>query len=383
MAKLLFLFMSQGAASPGATKRVYPTERCGVKYMDAFAGEGYFKMLDTLLKNQVIDDLKIFYESNVQPGIASWVKGPSTYCEVIPEIRFVEEYIEEDTIIFVRGGFKHWHDLLLKYKGKNWLLLYAANTGREKWAWWDIVFDDILCRNEIDRHGRYWFPFIKPINEEMFFPEPEDASSRRFNGIYKYDFCIGASHVHDRKGQWRVVDGIIEYNKVYGGLFAVMPGAPRRGLKTIRMINEKLKRAKYVDMRGHVHRTELRKIFNDSKYFLHFGAHGQNDRGPLEALACGTPSVIASPKYHAPFLSQAGCDIDNPVSVAEYLHNLVRLWDPEMKVLSYKFYKEECGFNEVIIPRMALLFDMLHALQPGTLRSKHIIKNSFVPYGDI
>lgn len=375
MAKLLFLFMSQGSASPGTTERVYPTKQCGEKYMDAFAGEGYFKMLDALLKNYVIDDLKIFFESNVQPGIASWVKGPSTYCEVIPEIRFVEEYIEEDTIIFVRGGFKHWHDLLLKYKGKNWLMLYAANTGRERWAWWDIVFDDLRCANKIDRHGRYWFPFIKPINEEMFFPE----DMIRQQPVPQWDFCIGASHVHDRKGQWRVVDGIIEYNKKYGDLSAVMPGAPRRGLKTRQMINEKLKLSRFVDICGHVHRTELRRIFNDSKYFIHFGQHGQNDRGPIEALACGTPVVIGSPGYHAPFLSNTcytGCNIDDPVSVAESLKTLLGCWTIEEKSKAYQKYKQESGFNEVVLPRMTLLFDLLKSLKP-TDKSKNIIMETF------
>jgi hypothetical protein len=362
--------MSQGAASPGTTKRVYPTNDCGTKYMDAFAGEGYFKMLDVLLKNKVIDDLKIFFESNVQPGIASWVKGPSTYCEVIPEIRFVEEYIEEDTIIFVRGGFKHWHDLLLKYKNKNWLLLYGANTGRERWTWWDIIFDDILCKNEIDRHGRYWFPFIKPINEEMFFPE----DTIRQQPIPQWDFCIGASHIHDRKGQWRIFNAILEYNKKYGELHTIMPGGPRRGLKTLEMIKN-LPNAKYVETPGHVHRTELQRIFNDSKYFIHFGAHGQNDRGPIEALACGTPVVIGSPSYHAPFLSDicyTGCNINDPVSIAESLKILLERWTIEEKSKTYWKYKKKSGFNEIIIPRMIMLFSLIKHMKP-TIKAKQLI----------
>ena len=367
--KVVFLFMSQGSASPGTTKRVYPTNPCGEKYMDAFAGEGYFKMLEALVKNNTISDLKIFFESNVQPGIASWIKDSSVYCEVIPEIRFVDEYIDKDTIIFVRGGFKHWHDFLLKYKDQNWLLLYAANTGRERWSWWDIVFDDLECRNQIDRHGRYWFPFIKPINEQMFFPENDQP--------LKWDFCIGASHIHDRKGQWRVVEAISEYNKRYGEINCVMPGAPRRGLKTVEMIKN-LPGIKHVEMPGHVHRTKLREIFNQSKYFIHLGAHGQNDRGPIEALACGTPIVIGSPKYHAPFLSRIGyigCNINEPISIASSLKTLNNLWTPEEKNNTFEDYKRESGFKEVVIPRMQVLFDILSSSKPSE-KSKQAIKKA-------
>lgn len=288
--KLLFLFMSQSSAPAGSYSKWEPKTDCAPEYHERFNAEGYFAMLQQLVDEDVIKNLKIFYESNKGPGLANWVKGKNVHCEVIPEIRFVEKYIEEDTIIWVRGGFKHWHDWLLQYKGKNWLMLYAANTGREKWKWWDIIFDDICMTNFLDTHERYYFPFIKPIDDKFFSPD--------FSIKKKYDICIGASHIHDKKGQWRVVELLIEYHKKYGKhLSAVMPGAIRHGVETNKMIS-KLKDLNVDFIGRHINRKELVQIFNESKISIFFGTHGQNDRGPLESLSCGTPVIIGSPKYH-------------------------------------------------------------------------------------
>jgi len=369
--KVVFLFMSQGCASPGSTERTYPKHQCGTKYMDDFAGEGYFKLLDALVKNETITDLKIFFESNVQPGLASWVTGENVYCEVIPEIRFVEEYIDKDTIIFARGGFKHWHDFLLKYKGKNWLMLYAANTGRQRWTFWDIILDDLRDFHSIDKYGRYYFPFVKPINEDMFYPKNDTP--------IEWDFCIGASHIHDRKGQWRALEAIIEYNRKYGEIRAVMPGAPRRSIKTHEMLL-RLDEMRWVETPGHVHRTQLREILNGSKYFIHLGAHGQNDRGPLEALACGTSTIIASPGYHAPFLTDCcftGCNLDDKESIANSMHFLRNAWTPQDKIKTYNFYKKKSGFEGVVIPKMTSLFSLLSMAHP-CLQAKKEIRQIFL-----
>lgn len=308
MTKLTFLFMSRGAASQGSTPDNWKADKeCGNHYNVAFYKEGYFRLLEELLKMGVIDRLNIFYESNRNPGIAKWVEHPNAYCAVIPEIRFAEQYIDEDTILWIRGGFKQWLGWLYeKYKGKNWMLMYPANTGRERWEHWDIILDDIATRFlEPDKFGRITFPFIKPIDTDFY--KPIDMKM-------KYDVCIGNSHVHDKKGQWRVVKAIEEYEKKFRKpLNVVLPGAVFRGEQTNKMmkkinknhgalITKRGKLKSKFTLTGHVDKTELVNILNQSKIAVFLGAHGQNDRGPLEALACGCRIILGFPNYHTNLL---------------------------------------------------------------------------------
>lgn len=292
---VVFLFMAQGNAVPGSTPDDWePREPCHPMYHEDFAHEGYFKLMGDLLRNGVIPELQIFYESNHGPGLAKWVDHPKAHCAVIPEIRFAEPYIREDTVVFVRGGFKHWHDWLMKYKSKNWLMLYAANTGRGRWNWWDIILDDLGMTCNKDRFGRLYLPFIKPIDDEFFCPTVDD---------YRWDIMMGSSHIHDKKGQWRVLEVMKAYEKRYNKRpNAVLPGAPRRGLKTNELLQSIHSKEWDIPMPGHVSRAELKLIYNQSRIALFLGSHGQNDRGPLEALACGTPVMIGSPGYHTSWI---------------------------------------------------------------------------------
>lgn len=314
---VVFLFMSQGNAPAGSTPDNWqPNSPCADFYHEDFAHEGYFKLMGDLLSMKWIDKLSIFFESNRGPGFANWVDHPRAYCAVVPEIRFVEPYIKENTVVFVRGGFKHWHDWLLKYKGKNWLILYAANTGRGRWNWWDVILDDLGMTSFLDSFGRLYLPFIKPIDDVFFSPTVEKA---------KWDVMIGSSHIHDKKGQWRGLKVLQAYEKKYQKrLSAVMPGSTRRGTKTIEML-EVIKREGWeIYMPGHVSREKLKSIYNRSRMGLYLGAHGQNDRGPLEALSCGTPILLGSPEYHTTWLRKIPSvftlvDKDNYQTIASVL----------------------------------------------------------------
>lgn len=369
MKKLVFLFMSRSSASPNTTERKIPTNSCGKYYIDAFKEECYFKMLEELLKIGVIDKLDIFYESNIQPGLANWINDKRVYSEVIPEIRFVKDYIDDDSIIFVRGGFKHWYELLLSYKSKNWLMLYAANTGREKWPFWDIILNDTNSNtNIIDTNGRYYFRFIKPTNEEVFY-------YKNISPIY--DACIGASHIHDKKGQYHALEAIKILNEDLSNNFSfVMPGAPRGGLNTNKMFNE-LKFIKNVNYIGYVSKPQLCDIFNMSKLFIHMGNHGQNDRSVLEALACGTPVVIKSPMYHD-FDLKYHADIfpegDNPLKLANYLKEKLKKYDQLDKERIFREYKNNYGFKEIVIPRMARLLNFMFDNKPN-INNKRRLSN--------
>ena len=370
---VVFLFMSQSSASPGEIPDDWTAKNPCASQYNHHNSEGYFKQLGELKKQGAIKDLKVFYESNKGPGYANWIKDVD--CQVIPEIRLVDKYIKKDTIIFVRGGFKHWHDWLLKYKGQNWLMLYAANTGRQRWEWWDVVLNDLKIVNYVDKTERYWHHFIKPIDEDTFYP---DYKAPPF-----YDLCIGASHIHDRKGQWRTVKVLEEYYKLYGTkLNCIMPGSFRRSAKTLEMIKYLEKQNHKIYLPGMLLRNDLRTVFNTTKYFIHLGAHGQNDRGPLEALACGTPVILGSPEYHAELMYNDNSitfipkDINDFKGVAKYLHCLLKNWKPEFRKEVYTKYESKLGFTESC-NRMQALLSLMYISKKPTLEAKMKIKKAF------
>jgi len=359
--KVVFLFMSKGNATPGTIKTdAWKYQECSPAYQKIHGDEGYFTMFKSLLDQGTITDLKVFFESNNHPGRAQFVEGAENW--VIPEIRLVEEYIDDDTVIFVRGGFKHWHDFLLKYKGKNWLMIYAANTGRDKWTWWDIVFDDLLMANEIDRHGRYRFPFIKPTNENTF--------GIMVNKL-KYDICIGASNIHDKKGQWRTVKLLEVFKSKYGYYpTAVMPGGLRRSTKTLEMLKSYFF-SNEVECPGTLSRSELSKLFASCRIFMHLGAGGQNDRSILEAHCCGLPVCFSNTSRFTPLLKHDNFSTyifdgnDSYDKWAEQLYDILHDYQPGDKIERHYIYKERMGYEQVALPYLSILFSTLAGTRPS------------------
>lgn len=372
MVKVIFLYMSNGNATPGSYPADWkPTHPCGPHYEQAYGTEGYFTLLKKLLDVGVIDDLKVFFESNVRPGIANFVKHPKAYSAVIPEIRQSAWAIEKDSIIFVRGGFRHWHNFLTPYKDKNWLMLYGANTGRERWTWWDVILDDLHMKNKVDRYGRYWFPFIKPIDPNIFRPQYIEP---------KFDLCMGASRVHDKKGQWRTFSLIPEIEKRLGRpIKALLPGSRRNGVQSNKMYSALDSGQFDVLQIGHAHRSRLADYINQSKVFVHLGTSGQNDRGPLEALSCGIPTIIGSPEYHTPKLRVVdGCyvfeNMKDMEAIVERICNLIE--DPEFsKNEIVDSFQKHLGFQESVF-QMAKLFNYMVTFPP-TEKTKNLMPAIF------
>jgi hypothetical protein len=80
----------------------------------------------------------------------------------------------------------------------------------------------------------------------------------------------------------------------------IIPSSGRRGVHTTPFLD--WAREYGATFPGHVSKKELVRIFSQSKMAVFLGAHGQNDRGPLEALSSGCPVIIGSPTYHTPAL---------------------------------------------------------------------------------
>ena len=360
--RLIYLFMSKGPAPTGSIRNCDLNQPCSSGYTDNSTGlytEGYFYLLKRMLDHGIIDDLLVFYESNRGYGRANWGHGIQGY--VVPEIRFVDKFIKPGDIIYARGGFRTWFEWLKsKKKDGHWLINYSANTGRQKWTIWDIVFWDLNEIYDLDRHGRLWYYFVKPIHP-MFKLDPNIEPI--------YDFCIGASHIHDKKGQWRTIEVLKEYQKMYHWRKpkCVLPGSIMRGTET-RKIQENIKRYNLdVTLTGMLPRSKMcSEVYNKSKIFVHLGTHGQNDRGPLEAFACGNIIILGSSSYHSPILYKENrhiCDVvedlNNYKNIASLMFNERVLWSKELRNKSSLYFKKSCDIETRIIPDMKRLFGFI------------------------
>jgi hypothetical protein len=364
--KLIFWYTQQGSAKPGTCEwqpQIKAENFYAVNKDAGLESEGYLHMLKSLLDKGVMDAVDVYIESPRGAGTHSYFNGQIT-CRVIPNIKMMDQYVKPGDVIFARGGFRSWFDYLVQLKKRgHWLLLYAANTGRQRWKFWNVILDDLCLegRNWLDSHGRFWFDFVKPINQAKFYPESHE--------IKRYDVCIGASHIHDKKFQYRGVEAVLAYQQIFGrNLKCVLPGRGDRGVNTRRipqMINDN---NLDIHMPGMVRRTVLRQIYNQSRLTLFFGEGGQNDRGPLESLACGTPILLATPHRHTPvLLGNPYCyvvhDKYDPVALACDIHSqLQRFADAEtVRPNCAKFFIETNGMEEVAVPRMVELFNVIRA----------------------
>lgn len=309
MKRIVFFYTDQGSA-----EKPMPfddTSASGNTFARLIEEEGYFYLLQTLKAQKVIDDALVIIVSTRSPGTFqhNGIKG-----YVVPHISQTNKYLRKEDIIWARGGWRSWHDYLIELQKKgHWLVIYAANTGRERWPFWDVILDDLNEENRYDSHARLWLHFKKPVNEGIFYPRPEIPK--------KYDICIGASHIHDRKAQWRVIQALHQCRESVK-LKCVLPGRFKSGRLTNDWMNPDVLRVVNVNTPGMVPRQELAKIFAQSKLFVYLSGAGQGDRGPLEAMACGLPlfigpiSRLAPAAYNNPGVTTMCKDWDSNSSIA-------------------------------------------------------------------
>ena len=138
MGKLIFFYTNHGN-NPTPPKKWDKSVKSQNPYVNLITTEGYYHLLRRLKDQQIVDDVLLIIESNRSPGCFEHdgIKGYT-----VPHIRNSREFIDKDDIIWARGGFRSWHDYLIDLQKEGfWLMLYAANTGRERWAFWDIILD--------------------------------------------------------------------------------------------------------------------------------------------------------------------------------------------------------------------------------------------------
>lgn len=360
--RLVFLFNSDGAAPEGSNTPWdphAPSNNFFATSQNGLLSEGYLYMLHEMLNQGIIDDLLIFIESNRSPGYT--IYHNHIKCYVVPEIGYVRQFLRKDDVLFVRGGFRSWFAFLNRMKEEQrWLLLYAANTGRARWKFWDIVLDDLEGRHRYDSRGRFFYYFKKPINPDYFRP--------LYYMPKKYDICVGASHIHDRKAQWKTIEVIAEYKRLFGGdPKCIMPGRVTHGVKT-NDIGSTINSARLsVECPGMVPRKEVSTAFNQSHVAVFMGQGGQNDRGPLESLQCGTPVVLAGTARHCPSIWEDNrfCtvvkDPDDFTNIARELREVFKANKRcrKLRTRCHDEFEKRNGMYSVIIPEMARLFKVL------------------------
>jgi glycosyltransferase involved in cell wall biosynthesis len=180
----------------------------------------------------------------------------------------------------------------------------------------------------------------------------------------KYDICIGASYIHDKKGQWRMIHVLNEFRRMFGFTpKCIMPGALRSASKTPLIIERHSEFE--IEMPGMLERTELAKVLNQSSIGVFLGTSGQNDRGPLEAMQCGCEIVLGYPSYHSPVtyanskITFVPEDIDDYKSIAIQLHDMIENYNPKSRYEILEWNKKNAHADYVTFPMMERMFDMI------------------------
>ena len=321
--------------------------------------EGFYYLWRELIADGTLDEVLIVVTTRRETGWRDY--SPGLRGLAIPNIEDLDDLLRPDDILFVRGHFKKWHTwLVAKQEQGHWLLLYPANTGRERKTIWDIIWEDRREEYRLDVRERLWWPLRKPTNPEVFSP----MTCKK-----KYDLCIGASTIHDKKGQWRTINVMAAYATRYGEkLRAVLPGGIRHGTHSSGIADRINDYELDVDRPGKVTREGLCTLLNQSRCLIVLGWHGQNDRGPLEALACGTPLFLLKTAHRAPSLygnQHVVSTVDDPDdldAIVLQLHDFLGQLGPTIQADTYAYHLATHGFDAHVRPRAQELFACLREL---------------------
>lgn len=358
--RLIYLYTSIGSAAAGSNIFWDMNAPTAEPHALSFPTEGHCQMLQELIAEGTLSEVLVFMESARQPGVHHI--SPALNFYVVPEINQIKPFIKEGDVFYVRGGFKSWYPFLEEYSGQHWMMFYAAASQRGVWPFWDVVLNDLIERNQL-LNNQFHFAYAKPTHEDLFFHMPAAGKI--------YDVIINASHIHDRKAQWKVVHAAVEYKKLYGrDLVMCLPGRFLHGVMSNTIPTVVRERRLKCYMPGMVERKDLNRLYNQSRLYVNLGSGGQNDRGSLEALRCGVPALVAYPRFFAPCVLERGWKANAPEDPAELACDIHRALKavPASESLA-KAYLETNGLHQVVLPRMRELLAFFKS-QPTVDRTK-------------
>ncbi len=369
MRRLVYCYVSNGSCPEEEIPKFTWSPRNESR--EHFAGpqlltEGFYFLFQQFIHYGFFDEILFVIESSKSPGHKRYHKGIEIL--VVPNLSCLHHFTRRDDIMWFRGGWRSWFPVIEKYQAAgHWILFYRANTNRGAWPFWDIVLDDLIEKPTVDELGRFYYPIGKPTNTGLFYPEKVAR---------KYDLCIGASHVHDKKGQWRIVEALVEYQKLFRrNLKCILPGEFHNGVGTNQIHVATQENRLDIEFPGMLNRNNMVTAYNMSKLLVHAGTSGQGDRGPLEAMACGCPVAIGTPRIHAPFVQKSPfnfqIDFSDHIEAAKSIHSALKRinrhgerWRTEVK----NYYEAHNGIENVIIPQFKRLFDVIRPVEKADRR---------------
>lgn len=319
--------------------------------------DGHFELIDYMKRNGIVDEVDAVLDIYRVRKEERVITNAGVVVRRLNGLECLRP--NPGDVVWVRGGWKAWLPWIGKCMDRKiWLMFYDANTGRKSWSFWDVVVSDIIRHQTIDKNGRLWYWYPKPVSH-VFQPR---------NMELQFDVCIGASRVFDKKGQWRVYNAILEYERLFGEkLKCAMPGCYRYGGVHTREMQRSIKGHPNIVELPLIPRPQLADLFNLSKVVTHSCGGGYGDRAPLEAGACGCPIVLAATLRHALFVFKdpeivwVPNDVDNPKEFAKGLKAWIESATPDKRKKVAEHFKKYGSIETGSGPRMRRLFEFFRA----------------------
>lgn len=361
MAKLIYLYTTGGAdgANPNVLSSNYRQNTTTNKFALSTLTDGMCQLVSDLpLHSPHICRSDVFIDSAHSPGVLSL--GKHCRVHVVPSIWYALPYLTPGDFLIVRGGFRNWLPFLRHVKAMrtNWILFYRANTPNGHWPFWDVTLNDLISAPSNGRSGLH-VPFNKPVNESVFgyIDSPNQLPPT-------YDVMIGASHIHNKKGQYLTVQALRHYNaNSKTPLRSVLTGGFVRSSNNQSILDAIADPAMNIYYPGAVSRQQLALLMNQTNIFAHGGTGGQNDRGALEASACGCQVVLANESSAAPFLRRGLPYTNDPCIIARRIQTAMT--DPTPRAELARQYQLANGYHTVCLPQACHILDTLQPVNPN------------------
>lgn len=288
---LVFLYSSRGRIPIDKPNRTpipvlpdydYTVNKPTNAFLKSTLSDLYPYIWDKLLETKVFDKITTIFEVGSGFGTTLIKNNPNNRVCFIPHISEVFKFIEPDDLIFVRGAWIWWKNVISKLAKEHYLIYYRGGRKIFRHWKWSLVLDDIRSHNYMDKwkHTNIFYP--KCINEDIFNYNPSAKKN--------YDIILPGEVKHS-KGQWRVLEAVGRYKKIYGHQPSICVVGKIKEYVDFNKIKKKYKLN--IHYKGVVDRNRLCKYYNMSKIYVHLGKNEQGPRTTLEAIRCGLPILIS------------------------------------------------------------------------------------------
>lgn len=309
-----------------------------------------------LVRDGLINSVRVVRESYATTVPTTDYEEPGFTAISVPDVNILT--LVPGEIVWVRGGWKSHLPWIERHLPNHWFLYYGANAGHHSWPHWDVILED--------RHQRYVFP--DSLGRLVwYYRKPVAPEFRARPGLERtWDVCVGASHIYDRKGQFRALDVCDEFYRLTGRqLRCIVPGCFYSREKQTERMKARLQSGAYpnVHLSGMLPREELVGVYNRSRFMYAATCGGQGDRCALEAGVCGCRMITARRRNHGPYVTadERFCFTPTaPEATGEIARYLAREIDEETPTrLDCAAYHVAHGGTEAVVAQIAPVLAVL------------------------